>query len=119
MIRTFDELVTVAGHNFWTLVKDKVNERVCVYDGDKLIGTWNAWSQQIQMTAERSHTIGINVTHRKSDETWHINVYVDGKAERSYKFGDPITLAQAMQFVAGEIRLEGNKWDIDSVSPRI
>lgn len=102
----------------WQLVKRVHDECIYIYDRDnELVGQYMIDEERMKTIAERSRIVGVQITFRPSDQTYNLGVFVDGKPERNYKFSDPMTLPEAMMFVAAEMRIEGNKWDINGLSP--
>lgn len=117
IIDTLDKLIEEADRRFWQVIPDKKDpNRLLIFDcNSKLIGTFLAEEERIKGMAERSRMVAVQIT--KVGETYNVGVWVDNKPEHNYPFDHPITLSEALVFVAADHRLSGGKWDIGGASP--
>lgn len=78
----------------------------------ELLAVYNHDTENMAMAGiTRSKEVAIQIVQFK--DKCVLNIAIDRTPERSYTFENPMSLAEAFMFMAGEIRLEGNKWGPD------
>jgi hypothetical protein len=108
-VNTLDQLIGLASANNLLLTQISPHQVGVFTKSGRALGVFNHNEGLM-----RSRMIGIQIIKRftGSGDTWNVAVFVDNKPEINFPFDYPITLSEALTFIAAHHRLEGGKWDI-------